>query len=179
MIKWNEGAEKMIISAMVAVGENNVIGKDNDLPWRLPNDWAYLRRITMGHSIVLGRKNYESIGKPLDGRKNIVLTTNKAYKAEGCHIAYSIDDALSKCKGKEVFILGGEEVYRQFLPYTHKLYITKIHAPFEGDRFFPDIDFTLWQQVHVEKGIQDDNNLYQHSFHVYEKKINKKTFDNY
>ena len=80
----------MIISAMVAVGKNNVIGKNNDIPWRLPNDWTYLRRITMRHSIILGRKNYESIGKPLDGRKNIILTKNKNYKAEGCHIAYSM-----------------------------------------------------------------------------------------
>lgn len=102
----------MIISAMVAVGENNIIGKNNDIPWRLPNDWAYLRRITMGHSIILGRKNYESIGRPLDGRKNIILTKNKNYKVDGCHIAYSIEDALSKCEEEEVFILGGEEIYQ-------------------------------------------------------------------
>lgn len=159
----------MIISAMVAVGENNVIGKDNDLPWRLPNDWAYLRRITMGHSIILGRKNYESIGKPLDGRKNIVLTTNKDYKAEGCHIAYSIEDALSKCEGEEVFILGGEEIYRQFLPYTQKLYITKIHAPFEGDRFFPAIDYSSWKELSVEKGMKDEKNYYEHYFHIFER----------
>ncbi|MBY0599192.1 dihydrofolate reductase [Bacillus bingmayongensis] len=160
----------MIISTMVAVGENNVIGKDNDLPWRLPNDWAYLRRVTMGHSIILGRKNYESIGKPLEGRKNIVLTTNQNYIAEGCHIAYSIEDALSKCEGQEVFILGGEEIYQQFLPYTHKLYMTKIHAPFEGDRFFPNIDLSLWQEILIEKGIQDDKNPYEYYFHVYEKR---------
>ncbi|MCM3737894.1 dihydrofolate reductase [Bacillus cytotoxicus] len=126
----------MIISAMVAVGENNVIGKDNDLPWRLPNDWAYLKRITMGHSIILGRRNYESIGKSLDGRKNIVLTTNKDYKAEGCHIAYSIEDALSKC---------------------------------EGDRFFPTIDYSVWKELSVEKGIKDEKNHYEHHFHVFEK----------
>ncbi|HDX9660986.1 dihydrofolate reductase [Bacillus wiedmannii] len=159
----------MIISAMVAVGENNVIGKNNDLPWRLPNDWAYLRRVTMGHSIILGRKNYESIGKPLDGRKNIILTTNKDYRAEGCHIAYSIEDALSKCEGEEVFILGGEEIYRQFLSYTQKLYITKIHATFEGDRYFPEIDFSLWKEIYTKKGIQNDKNPYEHYFHVFEK----------
>ncbi|XMA23624.1 dihydrofolate reductase (plasmid) [Bacillus bombysepticus] len=159
----------MIISAMVAVGENNVIGKNNDIPWRLPNDWAYLRRITMGHSIILGRKNYESIGKPLDGRKNIILTKNKNYKAEGCHIAYSIEDALSKCEGEEVFILGGEEIYQQFLPYTQKLYITKIHATFEGDRYFPEIDISLWKEIYTEKGIQNDRNPYEYYFHVFEK----------
>lgn len=159
----------MIISAMVAVGENNVIGKNNDIPWRLPNDWAYLRRITMGHSIILGRKNYESIGKPLDGRKNIILTKNKNYKAEGCHIAYSIKDALSKCEGEEVFILGGEEIYQQFLPYTQKLYITKIHATFEGDRYFPEIDISLWKEIYTEKGIQNDRNPYEYYFHVFEK----------
>ncbi|PEN91778.1 dihydrofolate reductase [Bacillus toyonensis] len=126
----------MIISAMVAVGENNIIGKNNDIPWRLPNDWAYLRRITMGHSIILGRKNYESIGKPLDGRKNIVLTKNKNYKADGCHIAYSIEDALSKC---------------------------------EGDRYFPEIDFSLWKEIYTEKGIQNDKNPYEYYFHVFEK----------
>lgn len=154
---------------MVAVGENNVIGKNNDLPWRLPNDWAYLRQVTMGHSIILGRKNYESIGKPLDGRKNIILTTNKDYRAEGCHIAYSIEDALSKCEEEEVFILGGEEIYRQFLSYTQKLYITKIHATFEGDRYFPEIDFSLWKEIYTEKGIQNDKNPYEHYFHVFEK----------
>ncbi|PGQ44231.1 MULTISPECIES: dihydrofolate reductase [Bacillus cereus group] len=159
----------MIISAMVAVGENNVIGKNNDIPWRLPNDWAYLRRITMGHSIILGRKNYESIGKSLDGRKNIILTKNKNYKAEGCHIAYSIEDALSKCEGEEVFILGGEEIYQQFLPYTQKLYITKIHARFEGDRYFPEIDISLWKEIYTEKGIQNDKNPYEYYFHVFEK----------
>lgn len=159
----------MIISAMVAIGENNVIGKNNDIPWRLPNDWAYLRRITMEHSIILGRKNYESIGKPLDGRKNIILTKNKNYKAEGCHIAYSIEDALSKCEGEEVFILGGEEIYQQFLPYTQKLYITKIHATFEGDRYFPKIDFSLWKDIYTEKGIQNDKNPYEYYFHVFEK----------
>lgn len=159
----------MIISAMVAVGKNNVIGKNNDIPWRLPNDWAYLRRITMGHSIILGRKNYESIGKPLDGRKNIILTKNKNYKAEGCHIAYSIEDALSKCEGEEVFILGGEEIYQQFLPYTQKLYITKIHATFEGDRYFPEIDFSLWKEIYTEKGIQNDKNPYEYYFHLFEK----------
>ncbi|MFB5563374.1 dihydrofolate reductase [Bacillus cereus] len=159
----------MIISAMVAVGENNVIGKNNDIPWRLPNDWAYLRRITTGHSIILGRKNYESIGKPLDGRKNIILTKNKNYKAEGCHIAYSIEDALSKCEGEEVFILGGEEIYQQFLPYTQKLYITKIHATFEGDRYFPEIDISLWKEIYTEKGIQNDRNPYEYYFHVFEK----------
>ncbi|MFB7121856.1 dihydrofolate reductase [Bacillus tropicus] len=159
----------MIISAMVAVGENNVIGKNNDIPWRLPNDWAYLRRITMGHSIILGRKNYESIGKPLDGRKNIILTKNKNYKAEGCHIAYSIEDALSKCEGEEVFILGGEEVYQQFLPYTQKLYITKIHATFKGDRYFPEIDFSLWKGIYTENGIQNDKNPYEYYFHIFEK----------
>ncbi|HDR8179172.1 dihydrofolate reductase [Bacillus cereus] len=159
----------MIISAMVAVGENNIIGKNNDIPWRLPNDWAYLRRITMGHSIILGRKNYESIGKPLDGRKNIILTKNKNYKAEGCHIAYSIEDALSKCEGEEIFILGGEEIYQQFLPYTQKLYITKIHARFEGDRYFPEIDFSLWKEIYTEKGIQNDKNPYEYYFHVFEK----------
>ncbi|PGS72200.1 dihydrofolate reductase [Bacillus cereus] len=159
----------MIISAMVAVGENNVIGKNNDIPWRLPNDWAYLRRITMGHSIILGRKNYESIGKPLDGRKNIILTTNKNYKAEGCYIAYSIEDALSKCEGEEVFILGGEEIYQQFLRYTQKLYITKIHSTFEGDRYFPEIDFSLWKEIYTEKGIQNDKNPYEYYFHVFER----------
>jgi dihydrofolate reductase len=159
----------MIISAMVAVGKGNVIGKDNDIPWRLPNDWKYLRKVTMGHSIILGRKNYESIGKPLDGRKNIIMTTNKNYRAQDCHIAYSIEHALSMCEGEEVFILGGEQIYRQFLPYTHKLYITRINHYFKGDRFFPEVDLSLWKELSVEKGTEDENNHYEHYFHVYEK----------
>ncbi|CDN39352.1 dihydrofolate reductase [Bacillus thuringiensis] len=106
---------------------------------------------------------------PLGGRKNIILTKNKNYKAKGCHIAYSIEDALSKCEGEEVFILGGEEIYQQFLPYTQKLYITKIHATFEGDRYFPEIDFSLWKEIYTEKGIQNDKNPYEYYFHVFEK----------
>ena len=163
--------DHMIISAMVAVGKENVIGKDNDIPWRLPNDWKYLRKVTMGHSIILGRKNYESIGKPLEGRKNIIMTTNEDYKAPGCYIAHSVEQALSMCEGEEVFILGGEEIYRQFQPYTHKLYITKINHYFKGDRFFPEFDFSLWKELSVEKGIEDERNHYEHYFHVY-KKIN-------
>ncbi|MDZ5473136.1 dihydrofolate reductase [Bacillus sp. 31A1R] len=160
----------MIVSIIVAMDVNRVIGKDNNLPWRLPSELQYVKKTTMGHSIIMGRKNYESIGRPLPGRRNIVLTRERAFQAEGCEIAHSKEEVFKLCEGEEeIFIFGGEQIYKLFLPQTEKLYITKIHHEFEGDTFFPEIDYNEWKEVFVEKGITDEKNPYTYYYHIYER----------
>jgi dihydrofolate reductase len=148
--------------------KNRVIGKNNDLPWRLPKEWQYVKKTTMRHSIILGRKNFESIGKALPGRRNIILTRDTTYSAQGCEIAHSVSDVLAICDGEEeIFIFGGEEIYRLFLPYADKLYMTKIDHEFDGDTYFPEVDYTEWSEISVEQGITDEANPYTYYFHVY------------
>lgn len=160
----------MIVSIIVAMDESRVIGKDNKLPWHLPRELQYVKRTTMGHPIILGRKNYESIGRPLPGRRNIIVTRNEHFQAEGCEIAHNIDEVFQMCKSEEeIFIFGGEEIYKLFLPYTNKLYITKIHHTFEGDTFFPEINEHEWIEQFAEEGITDDKNPYRYSYHIFEK----------
>jgi dihydrofolate reductase len=158
----------MNFSMIAAMDENRVIGKDNDLPWRLPRDWAYVQKITMGKTIVLGRKNFESIGKALPGRKNIVLTRKRDFSPQNCLIVHSIDEVLQTCRGdEEVFIFGGEEIYSQFMPMVTKLYLTKIHHAFEGDTYFPEINEGDWKEISRVKGIKDKQNPYTYYFHQY------------
>ncbi|MBH0165544.1 dihydrofolate reductase [Fictibacillus sp. 7GRE50] len=158
----------MNFSIIAAMDENRVIGKDNDLPWRLPKDWKYVQKITMGKTIVLGRKNFESIGKALPGRKNIVLTRKKDFSPQDCIVVHSIDEVLKTCDcDEEVIIFGGEEIYRQFMPMVTKMYLTKIHHAFEGDTFFPDFNERDWKEVSRVKGIQDKDNPYIYYFHQY------------
>jgi dihydrofolate reductase (trimethoprim resistance protein) len=161
----------MNISFIVAMDKNRVIDKDNDIPWRLPKDWQYVKKTTMGHPIILGRKNFESIGRVLPGRRNIVLTRDTGFTFEGCEIAHSIEDVFELCKNEEeIFIFGGEQIYKLFLPYVNKMYITRIHHEFEGDTFFLEVHFDEWKEGSVEKGITDDKNPYVYYFHVYERK---------
>ncbi|MBH0168060.1 dihydrofolate reductase [Fictibacillus sp. 18YEL24] len=158
----------MNFSMIAAMDENRVIGKDNDLPWRLQRDWQYVQKITMGKTIVLGRKNFESIGKALPGRKNIVLTRKREFSPENCLIVHSTDELLQTCRGdEEVFIFGGEEIYTQFMPMATKLYLTKIHHTFEGDTYFPEINERDWKEISRVKGIEDKQNPYTYYFHQY------------
>ncbi|MDR6555264.1 dihydrofolate reductase [Paenibacillus qinlingensis] len=161
----------MTISFIVAMDKNRVIGKNNDLPWRLPKEWQYVKKTTMGHSIILGRKNFESIGKALPGRRNIILTRDISFSAQGCEVAHSVTEVFEMCRGEEeIFIFGGEEIYRLFLPYADKLYMTKIDHEFDGDTYFPEIDYTQWNEVSVEQGETDEANPYIYYFYVYTKK---------
>lgn len=161
----------MKISLIVAMDKNRVIGKDNDIPWRIPKDWEYVKHTTKGHPIILGRKNLESIGRALPDRRNIILTRDKSFTFNGCEIAHSINDVLELCKNEqEIFIFGGEEIYNLFLPYVEKMHITKIHYEFEGDTFFPEVNLDEWNEVSVKKGITNDKNPYEYYFHVYERK---------
>jgi len=160
-----------MISFLFAMGKNRVIGKDNGLPWYLPADLAHFKRLTMGHTIVMGRKTYESIGKALPGRNNIVVTTDRNYKAEGCTVVHSINEAR-ECfnREEEVFVIGGTKLFNAFYPYADRMYVTYINEEFEGDTFFPEIEDVRWQCTSIEKGIRDEKNPYDYSFIVYDRK---------
>jgi len=158
------------ISLIAAMDRNRVIGKENDIPWRIPNDWKFVRKTTEGRPIILGRKNFESIGRVLPGRRNIILSRDTGLTIEGCEIAHSIQDVFDLCANEaEIFIFGGEQIYKMFIPYVSKMYITKIHHEFEGDTFFPELDRNEWKEISVERGIQDERNPYVYYFHVYER----------
>lgn len=135
-----------MISIIVAIAENQAIGKNNDLLWHISEDLKRFRQITTGHTVIMGKKTYESLPKrPLPNRKNVVITDIPGEKIEGCEMAYSIQEAIAMCNpGEENFIIGGASVYRQILPYTDRLYITQVHRSFEGDVFFPEIDYKQW-----------------------------------
>ena len=168
----------MIISIIVAISENNIIGKDNTLIWHMPADMKYFKEKTSGHCVITGRKNYESIPekfRPLPNRTNIVITRQTNYSAPGAIILSSIEDAIEKAKQlgeTEVFIIGGAEIYRQSLHLADKLYITEIHHSFEGDASFPKIDTKIWQKtIHVDFKA-DEKNKYDYSFGEYKKITN-------
>ena len=161
----------MKISLIVAMDKNRVIGKDNDLPWKLPKEFEYVKKTTMGHTLIMGRKNFESIGRVLPGRKNVILTRDKDFSFEGCVTVHSIEEVFEECKNdEEIFIFGGEQIYQMFLPYVQKMYITKIDYAFEGDTFFPEVDYEKWNKVSKVKGTTDEKNPYLYNFYVYKKK---------
>lgn len=138
----------MEISMIAAVADNNVIGKDNQLIWHLPDDLKFFKNTTKGHHIIMGRKNFEAIGRPLPHRTSIIITRQKNYKADGCIVVNSIEEAISKVKNDDKpFIIGGGEIYKQALPLATKLYITKVHARFEGDTLFPEIKPDEWKTI--------------------------------
>lgn len=153
------------ISMIVAKAENNVIGKDNKLIWNIPNDLQYFKKITTGKTVVMGRKTYESIGKPLPNRRNIVLTQNNDFYEDQVEIVHSIEEVLN-LEG-EVMIIGGDSIYRQFMGYADKLYVTEIKEFFEGDTYFPEIDKDRWALESTERGLRDEKNPYKYYFNVY------------
>lgn len=162
----------MIISLIAAMGRNRVIGKDNDQPWDLPADWAYFKRKTLGKPCIMGRKTHEAIGKPLPERTNIIITRDRNYKAEGCVVVHSIDEALRAVRdAKEIMVIGGAEIYSQFLIHADRLYLTFIDADFEGDAFFPWFNETEWAEVSSEDHEPDENNPYRYRFVVMERKL--------
>ncbi|RBW69495.1 dihydrofolate reductase [Bacillus taeanensis] len=161
-----------MISLIWAMGQNQTIGKDNDMPWHLPADLAYFKKVTSGHTVLMGRKTHESIGRPLPNRKNIIITNNKAYKAEGCIVVHSVKEALTHTKEDEVFVIGGAQIYEVFLPFADRLYVTHIKQDFDGDAFFPLFDLNEWMLVSEEQGIKSEKNPYHYKFLVYEKNLN-------
>ncbi|MDX5152073.1 MAG: dihydrofolate reductase [Acidiferrobacterales bacterium] len=159
-----------MISIIAAMDENRLIGSNNDLPWHLPADLQRVKQLTTGHSIILGRKNYESIGRPLPGRKNIVITHNPGFEAPGCVVVNSIEAALEAAAGDDVFIFGGARIYEQMFDLAERMYLTKIHATFKGDTWFPEYDSTDWQEIEHQDFNADQKNPYDYSFITLEKK---------
>lgn len=163
----------MIISQIVAASANNVIGVNNGLPWHMPTDSAYFKSKTWGHHIVMGRRNYEAEGKALPGRVNIVLTRNKTYQITDGIVVHELDEAIiiAQSAGEnELFIVGGEEIYKLAMPLTDKIYLTRIHVEVEGDTFYPELDLKHWQQVSIDSRKADDKNPYDFDFLIYKKR---------
>lgn len=160
-----------MISLIWAMDENRVIGLNNELPWRLPEDLKFFKRVTMGHPIAMGRKTFESIGKRLPGRENIVITRDENYRPEGCTVKNSIKEFLdyAKDKNEEVFVIGGAEIFKEVLPQADKLYLTMIHEQFEGDTYFPVFDLEKWELESREIGLKDEKNPYDYEFLIYKR----------
>ena len=163
----------MIISQIVAVSQNNVIGKNGGLPWKMPTDTAYFKAKTLGHHILMGRRNYEVESKALPGRVNIVLTRNRDFQISDGIVMQKLENAIEfarKAGEKELFIVGGEEIYKLALPFTDRIYLTRIHAEVDGDTFYPEIDLKVWRQVAIDKRKADSQNPFDYDFLVYERK---------
>ena len=166
----------MKVSLIVAVSENGVIGKDNDLIWHLPKDMRFFKETTLNHHVIMGRKNFESIPhkyRPLPNRTNVIITRNSDYKAEGCLVVNSVEEALEVAKQNgdtHPFIIGGGQIYKLALEnnLVDKIYLTKVHHSFDGDTFFPELN-PDWIEVNREDCIKDDNHQYDYSFIVLEK----------
>ncbi len=166
----------MTISIIVAFDERRLIGNNNQLPWHLPADLKHFKSITMGHTMIMGRKTFESIGKPLPGRVSIIISRQLHYSIAGCQVYSSLDSAIEACSHlDEVFFIGGSQIFKAALPRASKLYITKIHHTFEGDTFFPEIDYNEWTETSSERHPADEKNPWDYSYINYQKKIPFKT----
>jgi len=159
-------------SIIVAIADNNAIGKNNELLWHIPNDLKRFKKLTSGHQVLMGKRTWESLPiRPLPNRENIVLTDIPGEIIEGCTMAYSIEDALSKVKDdKECFVMGGGMVYRQFLDKADKLYITHVHKSFEADTFFPEINYNDWELIEKEKHHPEGNLDFSFTYTIYVRK---------
>jgi len=155
------------LSLIWAMDENRLIGNNNALPWQLPADMQWFRQQTMGKPILMGRKTFDSIGKPLPGRENIVLTRQQGLTIEGCHVVTSLDEAKSVvADAEEIMVIGGAEIYAMLLPDAGHLYYTQIHHAFEGDAWFPEFDLNEWKVIHEEIHSADEKNRYSHTFMI-------------
>jgi dihydrofolate reductase len=162
----------LTISLVVAASNNNAIGKDGKLLWNLPNDMKFFKNVTWGMPVVMGRKTFEALGKPLAGRKNIVITKQSSWKAEGTVVVKSLDDALFVAKqtdAKEIMVIGGGEIYKAFFSTANRIYITRVDAELEGDTYFPVISPKDWHLVRQKDHEADEKNAYNYSFHVWER----------
>jgi dihydrofolate reductase len=165
----------MIVSAIAALSKNGVIGKNNDLPWRLPDDMKFFMETTIGHHVIMGRKNYDSLKgkfKPLPNRTNIIITRQKDFVAPGCIVLHDIRKAVEVAKSNnepECFVIGGSEIYKLAMPFTTRLYLTEIDAVIEGDTFFPSIDKSGWKEISRRHHPADDRHAYAFDFVTYDK----------
>lgn len=163
----------MIVSLVVAAAENNAIGKDNQLLWCLPNDMKFFKNVTWGLPVIMGRKTYESLGKPLSGRTNIVITRKKDWQPEGVIVVNSLNAAIAAAAGtdaKEASVIGGGEIYKQAIDIADRIVITRVHTSLEGDTYFPAINEEKWKLVSNQDFPSDEKHTYSYSFQVWEKK---------
>lgn len=160
-----------MISLICAASQNGVIGVNDRLPWRLPADLKRFKSLTMNHPVLMGRKTYESIGKPLAGRTNVVITRQKDFKAPGCRVASSLQEAIQLCPNQEeVFVIGGASIYNEALPLADRIYLTRIHQDFQGDTPMFNLDKSVWQEIAREDHPADPDNPHPYSFLTLERK---------
>ena len=161
---------KPLVTLIVAVADSGVIGRDNTLPWHLPEDLKRFKRLTMGKPVVMGRKTFESIGKPLPGRLNIVVTRDANYHRDGVAVVHGTDDALRAAADvPEVMVIGGAELFRVFLPRAGRVHLTRVHGDIEGDVMWPALDDREWRVVEREEHAADERHAYAMTFEVWEK----------
>jgi dihydrofolate reductase len=166
----------MILSQVVAAADNNAIGKNNQLLWSLPNDTKFFKNTTWGMPVIMGRKTFESLGKPLAGRTNIVITRQKDWQPEGAFVVHDLKEAMTvaaSTDAKEAFIIGGAEIYKQTLPLTQRVYLTRVHATLDADAYFPAMNFAEWNLLSQLDFTADAKHAYAYSFQVWERKEGK------
>ncbi len=162
-----------MLKILVAFDENRVIGKNNALIWHLPADLKRFKALTTGHVIIMGRKTFESIGRPLPNRTTVVISRQQDLKIEGVILAHSVEEAILKAKSisrDDIFIVGGAEIYQLSLPLADQILVTQLHDIFEGDAFFPEISPAIWEVTEQERGVTDEQNAYQFSYITYARK---------
>ncbi|MFV8753542.1 dihydrofolate reductase [Nannocystaceae bacterium ST9] len=162
----------MQVSLIAAAAENDVIGRDNDLPWRLPDEFRHFKRTTEGHWVIMGRRTWESRGKPLPNRVNVVVTSRVDYPAEGAQVVRSLSEALELARAageREAFVIGGTALYAEALGVADRIYLTRVHAEFEGDAVFPKFDLDRWREVSRERHEVDDRHAWAWTIFVYER----------
>ena len=158
------------LSLIVAMTKNRVIGHQNKMPWHLPAELAYFKRITTGHPIIMGRKTFDSIGRPLPNRRNIVVSRNAHFRSPGIDVSHSLESALARCANENPFVIGGASLYAEALASAQKLYITEIDADLIGDTFFPPIDNSVWKEESREVRAKDEKNIYDLQFVVLQRR---------
>ena len=160
-----------MINVIVAKASNNVIGAKNELIWHLPNDLKHFKNLTSGHPIIMGRKTFESLGRPLPNRTNIVITRDKNWQAENVEKEFSLEKAIESAKkiNEDIYIIGGGNIYKQAMEFADVLYITEVHHEFEGDTYFPEIDEEVWEEVDRENFMKDEKHPYAYSYVTYKR----------
>lgn len=162
----------MRTSLVVAASQNDVIGKDNKLPWHLPEDLKYFKNLTWGMPILMGRKTFDSIDKPLPGRQSIVITRNTNWQQQGVSVVHSLDEAVQQAQGfgaTEIFVIGGAEIFQSAWPQAARIYLTRVHQQFEGDTFLPSINEREWRLVSERFNPADEKNAYDQTYQVWER----------
>jgi dihydrofolate reductase len=158
------------LTLIAALARNRAIGRDNAMPWRLPEDLRRFKRLTLGHAVIMGRKTFESIGSPLPGRDNIVITRSRDWSPPGCAVAHSLDAALASAESRsEAFVIGGAQIYALAMPLAQRLYLTEIERDFDGDAFFPEYDRSAWREVSRERRVEGGAEGFGYAFVEYER----------